>query len=284
MSRYLLKIFVVFALLAPLGGFAQEEAMNIMREANESYKEGDYKTALSKFNDIVFNYENSTMYPLALYKKAVVLGNLGERDYSMSVYNMFLKGEYKDEDLLDENNNAFIYSNYLYKAAIKLAEYNFEKGRFEEALSNYVLADTAHLYHTTCGNDGMENHYTLILQKGKCFEKMGRYAEALEICLKYVFHGIFAKTDDIVSFAITTLDKVYSREEIVNELKNALESIYAEQDKYDTTRYRYYLTLFGTKVLILDMYNAIFVNVKSIDRAREVSRNLFFFQNYLAEK
>jgi tetratricopeptide (TPR) repeat protein len=206
--------------------YAQDKSLELLEKANHLFENKNYKGALEIYNDIVFNYEKSEVFPLALYNKAKTLETINDLDLAITIYKKFLVGAYDDEMIIDANFMSNPYANFSNNSAMSIAKISYDKGNYQRALDYYNLADTVYSYKTSCGNDAMDNYYELILLKAQCLEKLERDDDAVKLCVKYIFKGFLASTDEIVQYLIRLIDKKYSKEEFVETLLLSLNNIY----------------------------------------------------------
>ncbi|MCB0721030.1 MAG: tetratricopeptide repeat protein [Ignavibacteriae bacterium] len=282
MKTFKTLLFISFLAITSIS-FAQEESIELLDEANQYYELKDYNKALEIYNNIVFNYKKSEVFPLALYNKAKTLEMLGEYDYAVFIYEKFLNGTYNDETFIDASLMSNPYANFSYKSATGIAGIAYDKGNFQKAYDYYNLADTVYIYKSFCGNDGMERYYELVQLRAKCLEKLERDEDAIKLCVKFIFPGMLGSTDEIVDELIRIIDRSQNREDIKLALNNSLKDIYKKTFGRNNDYEAYCFKLFGEEVVVTD-YLEPWKEIDTEEKAKEKILATTFFQNYMKEK
>lgn len=280
--KILLKILLIL-LLVYAEASSQSVSFELLEEGNEKYNEKEYKEALKIYNNIVFNHQASEVFPLALYNKAKTLEMLNQLDYAAYVYSVFLNGAYDDKMIIDAEFMVNPYANFSHKSSMSIAKISFSQGNYQKAFDYYNLADSVYTYKGFCGNDAMEHYYGLVLLKAECLEKLGRDEDAMQLCVKHIFKGFLASTDEIIEYLIKLIDKNYSKQEFAGLLTLALEGVYKSNYGKNNDYEGYFFKLLDQEIQITD-YNRFWEEIETIDEAKETAKKISFFQHYLASK
>jgi len=283
MKKFRTYFVLAILILSASESYPQDTDIDLLEEANNLQRNKEYVRALNLFDSVLSCYKGGKAYPYALYGKAETLENLKNKDLSVVYYKDFLHRYYKVREIY---NTIFGYGAYnsAYISAIKIAEYNYENGNYDEALKYYIFADTANLYTSTCGSSYMSEKFVLSLFKARCFNKLGMDKEAMDIVEKYILPGVFSQEKGIIDFAIEVTNKNYGHQSITSEIERSVDNIYLVTNKNSSDKKRFALYFLGNEIFIRDVNKKKTYEVESLDKAKEIARNTKYFKYYLSPK
>jgi tetratricopeptide (TPR) repeat protein len=251
-----------------------------LEEGNRYFNEGRFEKAIESYKHIFTNHKRNAVYPMAVYNLGEAYYAVKDNDNAIKFYDLVVKSGFNDSLYVGGNIMANPYANFSYKASYMLGEIYLEKKDYGNALRYYQYADTGAMYYDFCGNAIAEKNYLLAEKIALSYLGMEENDKAMDILLNNVFGNGLASNDDIVRLLIETTNREYSKDEVRDELNNALYNIYAEKNPVNDTYIEYYITVFGKKLKIYATELTYF-QLRSIAEARDAVLYNDFFKYYL---
>ena len=161
--------------------------LEVYQMVNSPYREGaptDYKSLLEKFDEVIMNFPRTSSGKLALLYKGNIHLRLGEFDEAIKTYQSFLQkaGSEKLYRVLATEGLGYAYEGKKdYEKAAEAYEKTLEMGEGAQVANAY-------------------------LNKGRCYEKLGKKKEALESYKGYLKASPKSMMANIVSGRISQLE------------------------------------------------------------------------------
>jgi len=164
----------------------KSQASELLKMANEAYKEKNYDRAVKLWGQIQTNYKGANEWPKAVYNTGIILKEQKRFDEAIEIFKELLASDVNDTEPGAGIMEA--YRNYRPKAQWETGDCLLAKGDYAGALEAYQLTEQRHPFRSWCGTCLLAYEYRYALYKGLCLEYLGRYNEAVKSYFKAVMN------------------------------------------------------------------------------------------------
>lgn len=272
MTKILLILYFLFTGFL----FSQKMPEDYLEEGNEKFYNDNFSGAISDFRFIIDNFKKSDSYPFALYNYAKCLQNLDKEKEAVKIYKNIIKLSF-EPDLLKGTESIMEnpYANFSYYSCISLAELYKEKKNYKKALEYYLLADTANLYVTFCGNEAFEVKADNLNNISECYYKSGDYKKVIKYLTPFLFDKYYNDETKSGIYFIKSLEEIFSYDEIKNIFEKSFKSLILRNEKY-------HIYLFKTELTLINPFSIFEYEFKTKEDAEKFLMQNFLFKRYLS--
>ncbi|HYD23094.1 MAG TPA: tetratricopeptide repeat protein [Flavipsychrobacter sp.] len=232
---------------------AQTVIKELWDKAHIYHQTGQFDSAFALYDLITQKFPSHPAYPLVLTEMGSVAYQLRQYDTAIRVFKTILEGNFKDDIVDTDGIRLGAFPNYNHYSAKYLVSIYIELQKFDLALSYLQMADQIYTYKSACGNDGASNSIQLAVQYSKCYEGLNQIDSAISVLGRYVFDNSYADNLPAVEQMYHVLQKKFTRQEIVDELKKAKFTITrgTADKKWESRDFQ--ITLFGKQYDLPDV-------------------------------
>jgi tetratricopeptide (TPR) repeat protein len=244
----LILVISVFSLTT----FSQKKAEKQFNQAVELYYDKEYDSALFLFATVYNNgWINKTLAAKAYYNMGDIYMIKKNIKKAKEIFRSILDSDFDEMDRGGRGSGLMAEPYALYKnnSCNILAEIALDEKDYKNALRYTQMADTEYPYVHFCGNEYEANDIHMAVMYAKCYSGLGDSDRAIQTLMPHCIENGFANNSRLIEQLCEMLKKKYSREEIKQEINNAISGIYLKEIKRrDYVNSNYYTKMFNTEL------------------------------------
>jgi len=206
------------------------------------YADDRQDEALLAFYEFMTVYPDSPLRPSAHFNIGVLQFNRQHYEVAAGVFKQILNEEYNE---FDSNSLMEPYKLYKHQSCRFLAEISFEQKDFKAAEEYIHLFENVYPYQHFCGNELTAYAIYTATMKARLYEGQQKVEKAIQTLIPFTFQNSLASNEELLDLLINILYRHYTKEQVQQELTNAIASIQIKSKKRDTD---VTMTLFGERI------------------------------------
>lgn len=218
----------------------QTQADSLFSLGGKLHGQKDFKGAIECFKIVAENYPKFKYYNQTVYNLAYTYDNIDSNELATFWYEKIRASNVKDNERIGGRGIFEPYANYKYYSTFNIANIEYNKGNFENALDYYRQCETKYPYFNESGTDIRIQKNTLTIYMVNCLKKLKKFDEAIITILPRALDSYGSSNyKSIISSTIKLIDSNFNRKEIMLELDKAFNGMkYNKKKKTYTLKWR----------------------------------------------
>ncbi|MGE5944882.1 MAG: tetratricopeptide repeat protein [Flavobacteriales bacterium] len=279
MNRFIVSIFFVTNAFFATG---QENELKPDQQEFEKimdvYYKKEFDSAVVKFQNFIKDFPNSELTGRAKYNIAYIYRETKQNDKAIFAFKEILNSQLNEKDAFGGIMEQ--YALYKHRSSAILADIYIEKKEYQTALEYNMKADKKYPYKHFHSRELIDNKVQISANYAKIYRGFDKFQKSLQYVLPYAFYDRNYIIEDI----ITSLDSLYSKEQIITELNKAKNNLILKKKNYALVE------LFGMKLKIYEelLYSDMndpnieqYFELKGIDIYKKIVDIHPLFKHYL---
>jgi tetratricopeptide (TPR) repeat protein len=278
MNKLLIFIFTIFNFFYVNG---QEKDLKPGQKefdkAMELYYAKSYDSAIVNFEKMIKSFPNSELIGRAKYNIGYIYLETNRNEEAIPVFMEILNSNFNEKDNYGGIMEQF--TLYKHRSCLNLVEIYLEKKEYKTALNYNKKAEKKYPYSHFHNREVIDNKIYLASNYSKIYRGLGDYKKALKYILPYTFYG----RNYIIKDLTESLDKLYSKVQIVSELNKSKKDIVFKNKNFVV------VNLFGESLKVYEdlLYtdlNASNFELKGLDIYKQILEIHPLYTHYLENK